>query len=116
MKFSILNTTINKVISRSNVRPVGEPTPPNLKIGSLTASEVVTYLHPPSDYLEDNEQDTDVSEDEPFNAFPSSPKHKMPILDPNDLVGRTYLISKEDGQRIRARIIKAVDNYDGKLQ
>ena len=40
----------------------------------------------------------------------------MPILDPNDLVGSTFLIPQEDIQHLRARIVKASDNYDGKLQ
>ena len=40
----------------------------------------------------------------------------MPIQDPNDLVGRICLIPQEDSQRLRARIVKAIDDYDGKLQ
>ena len=40
----------------------------------------------------------------------------MPILDPNNLMGRTFLIPQEDGQRLRARIVKTIDDYDGKLQ
>ena len=39
----------------------------------------------------------------------------MPILDPNDLVGRTFLM-KQDSQHLRATIVKAMDDYDGKLQ
>ena len=54
MTFSIINTTINKIISTYNIRTVGEPTSPNLRINPLTAPEVVTSRHPHSDYLEDN--------------------------------------------------------------
>ena len=39
MNFSILNTTTNEVISRSNVRPTGKPAPPNLRIDPLTTPE-----------------------------------------------------------------------------
>ena len=56
MNFSIFNETTNKVISRSNVRLVGDPTSPNLIIEPLTMPEVVKYRHLPSDYLEDNEE------------------------------------------------------------
>ena len=40
----------------------------------------------------------------------------MPILDPSDLVGRTFLLNKEGGQRLRARIVKALDDYEGELR
>ena len=40
----------------------------------------------------------------------------MPITYLNDLVGRIFLILQEDGQRMRARIVKTIDDYDGKLQ
>ena len=116
MNFYILNTTTNKVISRSNVRAAGEPTSPNLRIDPLTEPKVVTSLHPPSNYFKDNEEAPAVTEEESPNDCASSHKNKMPILDPNDLEGRTFLISQEDGQRLRARIFKATDDYDRKLQ
>ena len=57
-----------------------------------------------------------VTEDEAFNASTSLHKHSMPILGPNDIVGRAFLIPQEDVQRLRARIVKAIDDHDGKLQ
>ena len=52
-----------------------------------------------------------------INSNPTSlPKHGMSILDPNDLVGRTFIILQEDGQRLRAMIVKAIDDYEGDLQ
>ena len=40
----------------------------------------------------------------------------MPIIDPNDLVGRTFLLpQQEDGQCFRARIVKALDDYESDL-
>ena len=116
MNFSILNATTNKVISISNVRLAGQPTSPNLRIDPLTVPEVVTSRHPPSDYIEDNEKDPDVTEEEPLNDSGSPPKHYMSIIDPSDLVGRSFLIPKGDGQRLRFRIVKAIDGYDRKLQ
>ena len=91
--FFILNTTANKGISRSKFRPVAEPISPNLRNDPLTAPEVVTSRHSPSDYLENNEQAPAVTEDEPPNDFNSSPKHDMPILDPKDLVGGDFSYS-----------------------
>ena len=72
--------------------------------------------HPPSDYLEDNEEAPVDTKNESADYSTSSPKHSMPILEPNDLVGRTFIIPQEDGQRLRARIVKAIDDYDEKLQ
>ena len=64
MSFSILSTTTNKVISRSNLRLVGEPTSPNLTIDPLTTPEVVKTRHLPSDCIDNDEEDHSVAEDE----------------------------------------------------
>ena len=106
----------NEVIIRFNFRPACEPVSPNLSIEPLTSSKVVKSRHFPSDYLEDKEEAPADTEQESHDDSVSLPKHAMPILDPKDLVGRTFLIPQEDGQHIRARIVKAIDNYDGKLQ
>ena len=115
MNFSILNITTNKVISMSNSRPEGEPTLPNLRIDPLTAPDVVKSLHP-SDHIEDKEKAPTYAEKYSPNTSTSSTKHSMHVLDPKDLVGRTFLIAQEDGQRLRARTVKAIDDYEGDLQ
>ena len=114
MTFSTLNADTNKVVSRSNVRPEDKPTYPNLRIYLLTAPEIVTSPHLNSDHLEDDEEARVVTEDEAPNASASLPKHSMPILDPNDLMESTFLIPQEDGQHLRARIVKTIGDYDGK--
>ena len=86
MTFSNLNITANKVISRSNARPAGEHTSLNLRIDPLTEPEVVTSSHPSSHHLKDDEEDPAITEDEPPDTSTSSPKHKIHILHPNDLV------------------------------
>jgi hypothetical protein len=51
----------------------------------------------------------------------TNPKHlttlsPTPIVDPDDLVGRTFLLDKQsDGQQSRARIVKMIDDHDYKL-
>ena len=112
MTFSILNTATNKVVSRSNVRTADEPNSPNLSIDPLTAPEVVTSRHFPSVRLNNDEEDSAIIKYEAPNASTSSPKHIIPILDPYDLVGRIFLISQEDSQRLRAIIVKAIDDHD----
>ena len=39
----------------------------------------------------------------------------MPILDTSDLVGRYFILNKEYGKPLRARIAKALDDYDEDL-
>ena len=100
MTFSIINKTTNKVISRFNFSPAGEPTSPNLRIDSLTAPSVVAHSHLTSNYLEDHEKAPDAIKDEAPNASIISPNHKIPIIDPNEVVGRSFLIPQEDCQRL----------------
>ena len=116
MIFSILKITTNKVISRSNVIPLGEPTSPNLIMYPLTTPEVVKSLHLPSNFLKDDKEAHDDAKTESPDSFTSPPKHAMPILDPNYIVSRTFLIVQEGGQHLRARIVKAIDDYKRDLQ
>ena len=39
----------------------------------------------------------------------------MPIIDPQDLMGRTFLLDKEGGQCLRDRIVKSVYDFEGDL-
>jgi hypothetical protein len=36
----------------------------------------------------------------------------MPVIDPSELIGRTFLMDKEDGQRHRARILNVIDEEE----
>jgi hypothetical protein len=41
----------------------------------------------------------------------------VPLIDINDLVGRTFLMpQEEDGQQHRARIIQAIDEHENELE
>ena len=90
MTFYILNVTTNKVISISNARIEGEPTSSNLMIDPLTAPEVVKYLHPLFYYVEDKVEAHNVTGDNPPDASTSSPKHNIPIIDTNGVVGEFF--------------------------
>ena len=39
----------------------------------------------------------------------------MPIIDAQDLVGRTFLLDKEGVQRLRDRTVKSIDDFEGDL-
>jgi hypothetical protein len=36
----------------------------------------------------------------------------MPVIDPSELIGRTFLMDKEDGQRHHAQILNIVDEEE----
>ena len=41
----------------------------------------------------------------------------MPIINPEDLVGRTFLLDQqEDGQKFRAKIVKTINAHEDKVQ
>ena len=39
----------------------------------------------------------------------------MVIIDPSELVGRTFLVDKDDGQRHWARIVEALEDHGAKV-
>ena len=100
MTFKILTDDTHKVISRSNVRSADNPSSLNLRLdhnfGDLNPPLVVKSRH------------DDENGDNTYTP--------MPTFDPNDIIGRTFLLPNEDdGQRFRARIVEAIDEFDNKL-
>ena len=39
----------------------------------------------------------------------------MPVVDPQDLMGITFLMNKEGGQRLRDRVVKSIYDFEGDL-
>ena len=39
----------------------------------------------------------------------------MPIIDPSDLVRRSFLRTEDDGQRLWVKIVKAIETYEDEL-
>ena len=117
MTFKVLTDDTNKVLHRSNVRPADDPASANLKIEPLTVPKVVKSL---TDDISDSvfeeplliDEDTDASH---TSSTPSDAHKSMPIIDPSDLVGRSFLRTEEDGQRLRVKIVKAIETYEDEL-
>ena len=107
MTFKVLNAETNKAILRSNVRPTDNNNM-NLRAEPLTSSEIVKSLH-----IHPIPSKNASSADESDSA--SVPKHTMPIIDPRNLVGRTFLIDKEEGQRLAVKIVQAINDQKGNL-
>ena len=103
--FKELNTSTNKVISIFNVRFADDKNI-NLRAEPLYLPEVVKSL----------QNDAHAPDDRSSTESTTSASRKgIPILGPSDLVGRTFLLDKKRGQRLRARIVQAIDNHEGDL-
>ena len=113
--FRIFNPATSKIIDRSHVRPADEPDLPNLKADCLTAPKVAKSLY--DEHVQAARDTAEDSTSSSAGADSASPaiKRPLPILDSSDLVGRTFLAHKEDGQRLRARIVRALNDYKGDL-
>jgi hypothetical protein len=91
MTFKILTDDTKQIIYRSSIRSALDPNSRNLRMDLLNDDQPVTptiksrHDHDPPDSSDNGEH---------------GGGHAMPIIDPNDLVGRTFLMPpQDDGQR-----------------
>ena len=114
MTFKILTSDTNKVINRSNVRPADDPASANLKVEPLAVPKVVKSL---TDDVNDSGFDEPPLIDEDDEPLPSLSERRkpMPLIDPSDLVGRSFLRTEEDGQCLRVKIVKALEHREDGL-
>jgi hypothetical protein len=103
MTFKILTYDTHKIIYCSNIRSALDPDSWNLHMEPLNDDKVLAPIIKsrrdldPVDSLDHGEENDSVM--------------PMPIVDPNDLVGRTFLMPRqEDGQCFRARIVRAIED------
>ena len=101
MAFKILTDDTSKVIFRSNVRTVDVPMEHNIRLDPL-CGEPNKIVRSKSD------NDTqDQSENKSKN---------MPIIYPSDLIGRSFLINKEEhGEKDRAKLVSAIKKHEDNL-
>ena len=96
MTFKILRNDTLKVVHRSNVRLALNPDDKNLRLDPLEPGDVATSI------VKSRHDSADDGEILP-------PK---PVIDPSELIGRTFLMDKEDGQRHRTRILNVMDEEE----
>ena len=114
MTFKILTSDTNKVLYRSNVRPADDHTSINLRDEPLAMPKIVKSLA--DDVDDSNFEEPSLIDEENAHTSPQ-PKHRkhIPIIDPSDLVGRYFLQTEEDRQRLRVKIAKAIETYEDEL-
>ena len=97
MTYQILTDDTKKVIYRSNVRSALTKEDRNKRVDLLGGEEVAPIINSSND------------EDE-------SPRKPMPIFDPTDLVGRTFLKDpQENGERYRRKILEVLVENEEQL-
>ena len=122
MTLKILNSSTNKIINTSNVRPDSNKEPPNLRANPVTFPEAIASLQREKSEDKDDASETSQNEEDPDSetsikdsSSPSSSSKHMPVIDPDDFVGRTFLLKKEGGQCLRDRVVKSLDYFEGNL-
>ena len=114
MTFKILTSDTNKVLHRSNVRPADDPVSANLRAEPLVVPKVAKSLSDNVD--ESNFEEPPLIDEDSNNPLPQSElRNSTPIIDPSDLVGRSFLRTEEDGQRLRVKIVKAIETHEDEL-
>jgi hypothetical protein len=97
MTFKILTDDTRKIIFRSNICSALDPNRRNLRMDPLNDDPVMKPI------IKSRSDTDDLHHSENSGAT------LMTIVDPNDLVGRTFLMPpQEDSQHFRARIVHAI--------
>ena len=120
MTYKVLTTDTKKILYRLRVRHAN-------KLDNLCARQPHPNLLPTNG---DNNKTTNPDEDDQGRVFDPggsgnldtptefihTRKQPMAVLDPNDIIGRTYLSTpEEDGTRMRLRVVEAIDEVDRNL-
>jgi hypothetical protein len=98
MTFKVLTDDTKKIIYHSNIHSALDPKSHNLHLDPLNSDErlkpIIQSCHDSPDHGESG----------------------MPIVNPNDLIGCTFLMpQQEDGQQFRTHIVQAIDDFETKL-
>ncbi len=101
LTFMILADDTQKIIHRSVVHTATNPATRNLR-----ANEPPDYE--PEEHIQSHIDDVPNDED--------SSTARMPIIHPEELVGKTFGITLEDGQTNTIRIVEAIRNHQDKVR
>jgi hypothetical protein len=113
LTYKVLNPSTLKVIHRSLLRPANT-LDPNLRAELLGGEKNEDVTNPVIHSRHDDMLHDDSKQPNPQdNTEPTV----TPIINPEDLVGHTFLMDKqEDGQQFRARIVKLIEDHTSQLE
>ena len=104
MTYKVLTQDTKKIIFRSDLRPVHLP---NKRLDVLRGED----LQPPGNPILKTRHDYN-SPDTDKDAQPNKP----PVFNPEDLIGRSFLIDKDDGTRKRATITEVLEDHEANVE
>ena len=107
LTWKVLTSDTKKVIYRSQIRPYTD-SDPNIRAEMLDGEDDSTEI---SDPVIKSRHDTVNISDSSNHLDPD--QSSSPVFDPEDLVGRTFLLDpQKDGQKHRARIVKLIEDHE----
>jgi hypothetical protein len=112
MTFKILTDDTHKVLYRSNIRSALDPTAPNLRLASNDGeNEPPQIIKSRGD--ENVQNQTQLMTIDTEDLFNNESIIGLDTVDTESLIGKTFLTDEdEDGNKFRARIVKAIDDQD----
>jgi hypothetical protein len=116
MTYKILTDDTCWIIHHSNIRSAADPNARNLHLDLLNdeSPEVIRSLHKASP-ASDHGEDFSCHSMEPTDENPERPStgDDRIIVDPQELLGRTFLMdTQEDGQRFRTHIVECISTHE----
>jgi hypothetical protein len=116
MTYKILMDDTRQIIHRSKIRSAADPNARNLCLDPLNDKppEVAWSLRKASPAL-DHGEDSSLHSMEPTDENPECPStgDDMVIVNPQELLGRTFLMdTQEDGQRFHAHIVECISDHE----
>jgi hypothetical protein len=120
MTYRILTDDTHRIIHHSNICLAADPNARNLRLDLLNDEppEVIQSLCKASP-ASDHGKDFSLHSMEPTDENPERPStgDDMVIVDPQELLGRTFLMdTQEDGQRFRACIVECISNHESNVR
>jgi uncharacterized protein YoxC len=120
MTYKILTDNTRRIIHRSNIRLAADPNARNLCLDPLNDEppEVIRSLRKASP-ASDHGEDSSLHSMEPTDENPEHPStgDDTVIVDPQELLGRTFLMdTQEDGQRFCAHIVECISNHESNVR
>ena len=96
LTFLILTEDTEKIIHHSVVRTATDPAAKNLRVDTTPDNVPEMHIHSYIDDVPDGERNGSL---------------KMPIINPEDLVGQTFGVTNEDGHSTQIRIVEAIRDH-----
>ena len=114
MTFKVLTNDMLKVVHHSNVCSTRDLASKNLHLDPLNENflEVITSLQQQPVVIDSNSTLLDHGEQQVPMQHSNDLTSPMAIIDPQDLVGRTFLMDmRDDGQCFHAQIVEYIDEH-----